>query len=95
MSLVHSPHLHFNNVSEMDAAVSYVMLGWFYATMVQMPIGDSTVRQQVTHGSAHPHECRAEQQLYTAQPHPVNVAGRSAAVHNRRVVVLSSAVVIL
>lgn len=39
MSFVKNPHLPFNTASEAELAVSYVMLGWFYATMIQMPLG--------------------------------------------------------
>eukprot|EP00775_Hariotina_reticulata_P013575 gene13575-13700_t len=50
LCLVHSPHLHFNTAAEADLAVSYVMLGWFYATMVQMPIGLLTASAASQHG---------------------------------------------
>jgi hypothetical protein len=40
MSFVKNPNLPFNTASEAELAVSYVMLGWFYATMVQMPLGE-------------------------------------------------------
>uniref|UniRef100_A0A383VRR9 Auxin efflux carrier n=1 Tax=Tetradesmus obliquus TaxID=3088 RepID=A0A383VRR9_TETOB len=39
MSFVKNPNLPFNTAAEAELAVSYVMLGWFYATMVQMPLG--------------------------------------------------------
>jgi hypothetical protein len=40
MSFVKNPNLPFNTASEAELAVSYVMLGWFYATMIQMPLGE-------------------------------------------------------
>lgn len=40
MSFVKNPNLPFNTAAEADMAVSYVMLGWFYATMIQMPLGE-------------------------------------------------------
>lgn len=40
MSSVKNPNLPFNTAAEAELAVTYVMLGWFYATMVQMPLGE-------------------------------------------------------
>lgn len=39
LSFVKNPNLPFNTANEADLAVTYVMLGWFYATMIQMPLG--------------------------------------------------------
>jgi hypothetical protein len=40
-SLVNNPHLTFAaSPSEADLGVSYVMLGWFWATFMQMPLGE-------------------------------------------------------
>lgn len=41
LSLVRSPHLALgaHGGDAADMAVCYIMLGWFYATLVQMPMG--------------------------------------------------------
>jgi len=41
LSLIKSPDLPFNSATQADMAVSYIMLGWWYATLVQMPLGES------------------------------------------------------
>lgn len=40
MSLVNNPHLPFNTAEESELAVCYVMLGLFWATLIQMPLGE-------------------------------------------------------
>lgn len=44
LSLIKSPDLPFNSATQADMAVSYIMLGWWYATLVQMPLGESVLR---------------------------------------------------
>lgn len=39
LGLLKSPDLPFNSAAHADMAVSYIMLGWWYATLVQMPLG--------------------------------------------------------
>lgn len=41
LSLVRSPHLALgaHGADAADMAVCFIMLGWFYATLVQMPMG--------------------------------------------------------
>jgi hypothetical protein len=39
LSLIKSPNLPFNSAAQAELAVSYIMLGWWYATLVQMPLG--------------------------------------------------------
>jgi hypothetical protein len=46
MSFVKNPNLPFNTASEAELAISYVMLGWFYATMVQMPLGERAMGRE-------------------------------------------------
>jgi hypothetical protein len=40
LSLIKSPALPFNTAAQAELAVSYIMLGWWYATLVQMPLGE-------------------------------------------------------
>jgi hypothetical protein len=40
LSLIKSPSLPFNTAAQADMAVSYIMLGLGYATLVQMPLGE-------------------------------------------------------
>jgi hypothetical protein len=40
LSLIKSPNLPFNTAAQAELAVSYIMLGWWYATLVQMPLGE-------------------------------------------------------
>lgn len=48
LAFVKNPHLPFHTAAEAELAVSYVMLGWFYATMIQMPLGESMVHKCAT-----------------------------------------------
>lgn len=45
LSLIKSPNLPFNTAAQAELAVSYIMLGWWYATLVQMPLGESSWRR--------------------------------------------------